>query len=66
MGRLHLAASRRIARNENGIPFDPEKPAIAFGVRLVARIGADQFKKVGELSKLGNAWQTAVRRLKIC
>jgi hypothetical protein len=38
MGRLHLAASRRIARNENGIPFDPEKPAIAFGVRLVARI----------------------------
>ena len=49
MGRAHITC------NKNGIPFDPEKPAITSGVRLGSPaatsrgFGAAEFAKVGEL-----------------
>ena len=41
--------------NKNGIPFDPEKPAITSGIRLgtpagtTRGFGTDEFKKIGQL-----------------
>jgi glycine hydroxymethyltransferase len=45
----------RITCNKNGVPFDPEKPAITSGVRLGSPaatsrgFGAAEFRRVGEL-----------------
>src|SRR5258708_4875473 len=51
-----LALGRaRITCNKNGIPFDPEKPAITSGVRLgtpagtTRGFGQPEFRQVGEL-----------------
>ncbi len=44
-----------ITCNKNGIPFDPEKPAVTSGIRLgtpactTRGFGAREFKRVGEL-----------------
>jgi glycine hydroxymethyltransferase len=44
-----------ITCNKNGIPFDPEKPAVTSGVRLgspaatTRGFGPDEFKLVGDL-----------------
>jgi glycine hydroxymethyltransferase len=49
LGRAHITC------NKNGIPFDPQKPAITSGVRLGSPagtsrgFGAGEFKKIGEL-----------------
>ncbi len=49
LGRAHITC------NKNGIPFDPEKPAITSGVRLGAPAGTTrgfgiaEFRQVGEL-----------------
>ncbi len=49
LGRAHITC------NKNGIPFDPQKPAITSGIRLGSPaatsrgFGADEFNKVGEL-----------------
>jgi glycine hydroxymethyltransferase len=49
LGRAHITC------NKNGIPFDPEKPAITSGVRLGSPaatsrgFGAGEFRRVGEL-----------------
>ena len=65
-----------ITCNKNGIPFDPEKPAITSGVRLgtpaatTRGFGVTEFRKVGELiqcvldglAKSNSADNTAVER----
>jgi glycine hydroxymethyltransferase len=49
MGRAHITC------NKNGVPFDPEKPAITSGVRLGSPaatsrgFGVAEFKRIGEL-----------------
>jgi glycine hydroxymethyltransferase len=49
LGRAHITC------NKNGIPFDPQKPAITSGVRLGSPagtsrgFGVDEFKRIGEL-----------------
>jgi glycine hydroxymethyltransferase len=49
LGRAHITC------NKNGVPFDPEKPAITSGVRLgtpaaTSRgFGVAEFRKVGQL-----------------
>jgi glycine hydroxymethyltransferase len=49
LGRAHLTC------NKNGIPFDPEKPAVTSGIRLGSPagtsrgFGTDEFRRVGEL-----------------
>src|SRR5580692_1911343 len=49
LGRAHITC------NKNGIPFDPQKPAITSGVRLGSPaatsrgFGVAEFKRVGEL-----------------
>jgi glycine hydroxymethyltransferase len=51
-----LALGRaRITCNKNGVPFDPEKPAVTSGVRLGTPAGTSrgfgiaEFQEVGEL-----------------
>ena len=49
LGRAHITC------NNNGIPFDPQKPAVTSGVRLGSPaatsrgFGVAEFKRVGEL-----------------
>jgi glycine hydroxymethyltransferase len=49
LGRAHITC------NKNGIPFDPEKPAVTSGIRLgspagtTRGFGAAEFREVGEL-----------------
>jgi glycine hydroxymethyltransferase len=49
LGRAHITC------NKNGIPFDPQKPAITSGVRLGSPagtsrgFGVEEFKRIGEL-----------------
>src|SRR5262249_46303994 len=49
LGRAHITC------NKNGIPFDPEKPAITSGVRLgtpagtTRGFGIAEFRQVGEM-----------------
>lgn len=49
LGRAHITC------NKNGIPFDPEKPAVTSGIRLGSPaatsrgFGAAEFRRVGEL-----------------
>jgi glycine hydroxymethyltransferase len=49
LGRAHITC------NKNGIPFDPQKPAVTSGVRLGSPagtsrgFGAGEFKRIGEL-----------------
>jgi glycine hydroxymethyltransferase len=49
LGRAHITC------NKNGIPFDPEKPAVTSGIRLgspagtTRGFGVAEFRKVGEL-----------------
>ena len=49
LGRAHITC------NKNGIPFDPQKPAITSGIRLGSPaatsrgFGVDEFQNVGEL-----------------
>ena len=49
LGRSHLTC------NKNGIPFDPEKPAVTSGIRLgtpagtTRGLGLGEFRRVGEL-----------------
>jgi glycine hydroxymethyltransferase len=49
LGRAHITC------NKNGVPFDPEKPAVTSGIRLGSPaatsrgFGVAEFKKVGEL-----------------
>jgi glycine hydroxymethyltransferase len=49
LGRAHITC------NKNGIPYDPEKPAVTSGIRLgtpagtTRGFGKDEFKQVGEL-----------------
>jgi glycine hydroxymethyltransferase len=49
LGRAHIAC------NKNGIPFDPQKPAVTSGIRLGSPaatsrgFGVAEFKRVGEL-----------------
>ena len=54
-GSEHSLEAAGITCNKNGIPFDPEKPAITSGVRLgtpaatTRGFGVAEFRKVGEL-----------------
>ena len=49
LGRAHITC------NKNGIPFDPQKPAVTSGIRLGSPaatsrgFGVEEFKRVGEL-----------------
>jgi glycine hydroxymethyltransferase len=49
LGRAHITC------NKNGIPFDPEKPAITSGIRLgtpagtTRGFGVAEFRQVGDL-----------------
>jgi glycine hydroxymethyltransferase len=49
LGRAHITC------NKNGIPFDPEKPAVTSGIRLgspagtTRGFGVAEFREVGEL-----------------
>jgi len=49
LGRAHITC------NKNGIPFDPQKPAVTSGIRLGSPaatsrgFGVDEFRRVGEL-----------------
>ncbi len=49
LGRAHITC------NKNGIPFDPEKPAVTSGVRLgtpagtTRGFGVAEFRQVGEM-----------------
>ena len=49
LGRAHITC------NKNGIPFDPQKPAVTSGIRLGSPaatsrgFGVAEFRKVGEL-----------------
>src|SRR5699024_9707465 len=44
-----------ITCNKNGVPFDPEKPAVTSGIRLgtpagtTRGFGAEEFRQVGEM-----------------
>jgi Glycine/serine hydroxymethyltransferase len=54
-GSEHSLEEAGITCNKNGIPFDPEKPAITSGVRLgtpaatTRGFGTAEFRKVGQL-----------------
>src|SRR3984957_6193666 len=47
LGRAHITC------NKNGIPFDPQKPAITSGVRLGSPAGTSRDFGVGEFRKIG-------------
>jgi glycine hydroxymethyltransferase len=47
LGRAHITC------NKNGIPFDPQKPAITSGVRLGSPAGTSRGFGVGEFRKIG-------------
>jgi len=48
LGRAHITC------NKNGIPFDPEKPAITSGVRLGSPAGTTRGFGVGEFRQVGH------------
>ena len=69
-GSEHSLEEAGITCNKNGIPFDPEKPAITSGVRLgtpaatTRGFGTAEFRKVGQLiaARAGRAGEKQFRR----
>ena len=47
LGRAHITC------NKNGIPFDPEKPAVTSGVRLGTPAGTTRGFGIGEFQEIG-------------